>query len=65
MNKLDEPNHQALMRFIQDEVKRKGNDFQEPTEEIKSRSDVSEKYLSSKFFEIKIVSVSLTPFFFI
>lgn len=38
------------MKFIQDEVKLKGDKFQGPIEEIKCRSDVSEDYLSSKSF---------------
>lgn len=48
INKLEEPNHQAVMNLVQENVKEKGEQFQGLVEEIKTRSDVSEDYLNSK-----------------
>lgn len=47
INKLDEPNHRAVMKLVQDEVKQKGEQYEGLVEQIRSRQDVTEEYLNS------------------
>ncbi|KAL7316394.1 hypothetical protein PS15m_005491 [Mucor circinelloides] len=47
INKLEEPNHQAVMNLVQENVKEKGEQFQGLIEEIKTRGDVTEEYLNT------------------
>lgn len=46
IHKLEEPNHQAVMRLVQERVKSGGEKYIETY--IKSKSDVTEEYLSGK-----------------
>lgn len=46
IHKLEEPNHQAVMRLVQERVKSRGEKHIETY--IKSKSDVTEEYLSGK-----------------
>ena len=48
MNKLDEPNHQAVMKLVQEKVKQKGGQYEGLIEQVRARSDVTEAYLNSK-----------------
>ncbi|CAO3654027.1 unnamed protein product [Mucor hiemalis] len=47
INKLDEPNHRAVMKLVQDEVKQKGEQYEGLVEEIRSRQDVTDEYLNT------------------
>ena len=49
INKLEEPNHQAVMNLVQENVKEKGEQYQGLLEEIRTRNDVTEDYLNSKY----------------
>lgn len=50
INKLEEPNHQAVLKLVQDEVKHHGQC--EPIKEIRTKNDVDQEYLSSKFLHL-------------
>lgn len=52
INKLDEPNHRAVMKLVQDEVKQKGEQYEGLVEEIRSRQDVTDEYLNSMLWHI-------------
>ncbi|KAI8641827.1 ER-golgi trafficking TRAPP I complex 85 kDa subunit-domain-containing protein [Parasitella parasitica] len=47
IHKLEEPDHQAVMNLVQDSVKEKGERYQGLLEEIRTRNDVTEDYLST------------------
>lgn len=49
INKLEEPNHQAVMRLVQDQVKSRGEQYTGNIKKIRNRSDVAEDYLNGIF----------------
>lgn len=48
INKLEEPNHQAVMKLVQQNVKSQNETTKESSQHIRNRNDVTEDYLNSK-----------------